>query len=85
MLTRVAELAKELASPVYVGQLDLRQALDKIKHSAVIDALREKQVPAQLIVVLVAWWSQSEIVCAITECFFSPSDPCAAWCASRCA
>ena len=61
MLTRVAELAKEWASPVYVGQLDLRQAFDKIKHSAVIGALREKQVPSQLIAVLVAWWSQSEM------------------------
>ena len=61
VLTRVAELAKEWASPVYVGQLDLRQAFDKIKHSAVVDALREKQVPAQLIAVLVAWWSRSEV------------------------
>ena len=61
VLTRVAELAKEWASPVYVGQLDLRQAFDKIKHSAVIDALRAKQVPSQLIAVLVAWWSQSEV------------------------
>ena len=61
MLTRVAELAREWASPVYVGQLDLRQAFDKIKHSAVIEALLEKQVPLQLIAVLVAWWSQSEL------------------------
>ena len=61
VLTRVAELAKEWASPVNVGQLDLRQAFDKIKHSAVIGALREKQVPSQLIAVLVAWWSKSEM------------------------
>ena len=59
--TRVAELAAEWASPVYVGQLDLRQAFDKIKHSALIDALLGKQVPMQLIAVLVAWWSQSEV------------------------
>ena len=61
MLKRVAELAREWASPVFVGQLDLRQAFDKIKHSAVIEALLEKQVPLQLIAVLVAWWSQSEV------------------------
>ena len=61
VLTRVAELAKEWASPVYVGQLDLRQAFDKINHSAVIDVLRAKQVPSQLIAVLVASWSQSEV------------------------
>ena len=54
MLTRVAELARE-------WQLDSRQAFDTIKHSAVIDALFEKQVPLQLIAVLVAWWSQSEV------------------------
>ena len=30
---------------VFVGQLDLRQAFDKIKHSALIDALLKKQVP----------------------------------------
>ena len=59
--TGVAELAREWASPVYVGQLDLRQAFDKIKHSAVIEALPEKQVPMQSIAVLVAWWSQSEV------------------------
>ena len=84
VLTRVAELAKEWASPVYVGQLDLRQAFDKIKQIAVTGALRETHVPSQLIAVLVTWWSQSE-VCATPECFFSPSDPCATWCASRCA
>ena len=61
MLTWVAELAKEWASLVCVGQLDLTQAFGKIKHSAVIDALRVKQVPSQLIAVLVAWWSQSEV------------------------
>ena len=38
-LTRAAELAREWDSPVCVGQLDLRQAFDKIKHSAVIEAL----------------------------------------------
>ena len=59
--TRVAELARAWASPVYVGQVDLRQASDKIKQSAVIDALLEKQVPTQLIAVLVACWSQSEV------------------------
>ena len=46
---------------VYVGQLDLTQAFVKIKHSAVIEALFEKQVPLQLMVVLVEWWSQSEV------------------------
>ena len=61
MLTRVAELAREWASPVHVGQLDLRQAFDKIKHSAVIEALFEKQVPLQLIAVLVAWWSPERL------------------------
>ena len=43
VLTRVAELEKEWASPVCVDQLDLRQAFGE--HSAVIDALRAKQVP----------------------------------------
>ena len=61
MLTRVAELAREWASPVHVGQLDLRQAFDKITHSAVIEALFFKQVPLKLIALLVAWWSQSEV------------------------
>ena len=37
------------------------QVFDKIKHSLVIDALRAKQVPSQLIAVLVAWWSQREV------------------------
>ena len=45
MLTIVAELAREWDSPVCVGQLDLRQVFDKIKHSAVIEALFEKQIP----------------------------------------
>ena len=49
VLTRVAELAREWASPVYVEQLDLRQALDKIKHSAAVEALFEKQVPLQFL------------------------------------
>ena len=44
-----------------MGQLDWRQAFDKIKHSAVIEALFEKQIPLQLIAVLVAWWSQSKV------------------------
>ena len=61
VLTRVAELAREWDSPFYVGQLDLRQAFAKIKHSAVIEALFEKQVPLQLIAVSVAWWSHSEV------------------------
>ena len=61
VLTRVAELAREWDSPVCVGQLDLRQAFGKIKRSAAIEALFEKQVPLQLIAVLVAWWSQSEV------------------------
>ena len=54
VLTRVAELAREWASLVYVGQFDSRQAFDKIKHSAVIEALLDKQVPMQLIALLVA-------------------------------
>ena len=52
---------RQWASPDYVGQVALRQAFDKLKHSAVLDALLAKQVPTQLIAVLVAWWSQSEV------------------------
>ena len=40
-----AELAKEWATPVYVCQLDLRQAFDKIKHSAVI---AEGTIPSKI-------------------------------------
>ena len=74
VLTRVAELAREWASPVCVGNLDLRQAFDKITHSAVIDALLEKQVPTQLIAVLVARWSPKRLL--------SPEDSRATWCAT---
>ena len=61
VLSRVAEPAKEWTTLVYVGQLDLTQASDNIKHSAVIDALLVKQVPMQLMAVLVAWRSQSGV------------------------
>ena len=61
MLTRVAENAREWDSPVYVGQLDLRHAFDEIKHSAVIEALFEKQAPPQLTAPLAAWRSQSAV------------------------
>ena len=53
------ELAKEWATPVHVGQLDLRQAFDKIKNTSVINALLVKQVPKQLIAVLGARGSES--------------------------
>ena len=69
VLTRAAELAKEWASPVYVGQLDLRQAFDKIKHSAVIDVCARNKSQSELSVRLqsVSSHRQIRVQCGVPQ------------------
>ena len=82
VLTR-AELAREWDSPVYVGQLDLRQAFDKIKHSAVNWGLVRETSPFAVDSRVGCLVVSKRSVGASPLRFLSPQDSCATWCASR--
>ena len=60
-LKRAAELSREWKVPLFVIQIDLKRAFDKISHAAVATALKKKGVPSQLIAVLCQMWLQSSV------------------------
>ena len=54
VVKRAAELSKEWSMSLYVAQLDLKKAFDRILHSAVLDALRLKGASVQCLAVTAA-------------------------------
>ena len=60
-LRRAAELGREWSQPLFVVQLDLSKAFDRVKHSAVIKALKLQGCSLQCVAVLCALYNQSEM------------------------
>ena len=60
-MKRAAELSREWDRSIYICQVDLSKAFDKVKHSAVIGALKLQGCSLQCLVVLCAMLSQSSI------------------------
>ena len=54
VLSRVPELSREWGQELYVAQLDLTKAFDRVKHSAVINALKMQRASHQCIAVFSA-------------------------------
>ena len=54
VVKRAAELSNEWNVPLYVAQLDLKKAFDRILHSAVLDALRLQGASVQCLAVAAA-------------------------------
>ena len=64
-LKRAAELSREWGLKLYVVQLDLCRAFDRVKHSAVIRALKLQGCSLQCIAVLCALLSQSQVAISL--------------------
>ena len=73
-LNRAAELSREWAQEVYVAQLDLKKAFDRVKHTAVIRALKLQGASLQCVALICALLGQSEISVSLGP-FSSPSIP----------
>ena len=56
---RAAELAREWRMPMYIFQLDLSKAFDRVKHSAIIKALKLQSCSLQCLAVICAILMQS--------------------------
>ena len=62
---RAAELSREWKHTMYVAQLDLRKAFDRVKHSAIINALRLQGCSLQCVVVLCAMLMQCQMAASL--------------------
>ena len=59
-INRVCELSREWRKPVFLAQLDLRKAFDRVRHSAIVDALKLQGVSLQCLAVICALLDQSQ-------------------------
>ena len=58
-INRAAELSREWGQSIYVVQLDLKKAVDRVKHSAILDALRLQGASLQCVAVVSKMLAQS--------------------------
>ena len=64
---RAAELSREWNVPLFVAQLDLRKAFDRVFHSAVLAALRLQGASLQCVAVMSALLSQSKTTISLSQ------------------
>ena len=60
-IKRAFELSREWGKPIYLAQLDLRKAFDRVRHSAIVDALKLQGVSLQCLAILCALLSKSQV------------------------
>jgi hypothetical protein len=60
-ISRAAELSREWDKRIFVAQLDLKKAFDRVTHSAVLRALKLQSASLQCMAVLSALLLQSEV------------------------
>ena len=61
MIERCTELAREWNIPVFIAQLDLKKAFDRISHDSNAEMLCRKNLCPQLVAVLCSWWCCSSL------------------------
>ena len=61
MIERCTELAREWSIPVFIAQLDLKKAFDRISHGSIAEMLCRKNLCLQLVAVLCSWWCCSSL------------------------
>ena len=61
MIERCTELAREWNIPVFIAQLDLKKAFDRISHDSIAEMLCRKNLCPQLVAVLCSWWCCSSL------------------------
>ena len=61
MIERCTELARERSIPVFIAQLDLKNAFDRISHDSIAEMLCRKDLRPQLVAVLCSWWCCSSL------------------------
>ena len=68
VIKRAFELSKEWGLSLFVAQLDLKKAFDRVLHSAVINALLLQQASAQCIAVIISLLQQSTASVSLGHC-----------------
>ena len=71
-VNRICELSREWGKPVFLAQLDLRKAFDRVRHSAVIDALKLQGVSLQCLAVICALLGQSQAMMSLGHLHAQP-------------
>ena len=61
MIERCTELAREWSIPVFIAQLGLKKAFDRISHDSIAEMLCRKNLCPQLVAVLCSWWCCSSL------------------------
>ena len=61
MIERGTELAREWSIPVFIAQLDLKKAFDRIYHDSIAEMLCRKDLRPQLVAVLCSRWCCSSL------------------------
>ena len=67
VIRRISELAREWKVPVFVAQLDLKKAFDRVFHSAILKALLLQNVSLQSIGILAALLKQSTTMISLGQ------------------
>ena len=65
VIRRITELAREWKVPVFVAQLDLKKAFDRVFHSAILKALQLQRVSLQSIAILAAILKHSTTIISL--------------------
>ena len=61
MIELCTELAREWSIPVYIVQLDLKNACDRISHDSIAEMLCRKNLCPQLVAVLCSWFGTCDL------------------------
>ena len=65
VIKRAAELSREWKKSIFLAQLDLKKAFDKVRHSAVVRALRLQSASLQCIAVICTLLGQSTMAAGL--------------------
>ena len=60
-ILRAAELAREWRQPLFLAQLDLEKAFDRLDHRAAFEAMRMFQVPLDSMAMIARIWQKSSL------------------------
>ena len=61
MIERCIELARDWNIPVFIAQLELKKAFDRISQGSIAEMLCRKNLSPQFVAVLCRWWSCSSL------------------------